>query len=91
MIHISQDTSIRNYQTFSVYDGDTHIGAIQCKGVCVGDWRSRNNRGNHEHGPWITFVGPNNTDARNFGPLINDKDEAVLRVVERHNETIQGT
>lgn len=89
-ILISEDTSMRNFQTFNVYDGDTQIGAIQCKGVCYGDLRSRNERGNHEHGPWLTFIGPNNVFSRNFGPLVDDKAEAIHRVVERHNETLHG-
>lgn len=86
-IRVREDRSMHCYQTFSIFDGGRQIGALQCKGVCFGVTRELN----HRHGPWITFVGPNNSDARNFGSLVDEFDEAVQRVVERHNETLHGS
>lgn len=85
-INVREDKSMRCYQTFSVFDGDTQIGAVQCKGVCWGVTADLK----HRHGPWITFIGPDNVNSRNFGPLIDNIEDAVERVMERHHETLQA-
>lgn len=53
------------------------VGMIQCVGPCYGPFVS----GNHTHGPWLSYVGPDGKTARNLAGTFPDRSSAVDAVI----------